>query len=60
MTPTYDEIQLGAVLTCCAVCHGYWYATKPTDPWVCRDCRRKPLKGGLRGDPVGGIGQGDD
>lgn len=56
--PTYDEKQLGAVLTQCAVCRCMKWMTAPQA--VCIRCRREPLKGELRGDPVGRTGQGDD
>jgi hypothetical protein len=57
MKPTYDEKQIGAVLTYCMVCHRHYFATKPQA--VCVLCRRERLKG-ERGDPVLREGQGDD
>lgn len=41
MTPTYDAIQMAAKLVVCASCRRPWYATHPTDPYVCVACRQR-------------------
>ncbi len=40
--PTYDEIQMAAVLVFCSVCYHAYYMTKPGP--VCILCRQRAAK----------------
>jgi len=38
MKPSYDNIQLAAVLLPCARCGARYYVTVPREGWICRAC----------------------
>lgn len=44
MKPSYDQIQLAAVLLHCAGCGQPSYATVPREGWICPPCRDKKGK----------------
>ena len=45
MRPSFDNIQLAAVLLPCARCGARYYVTVPREGWICRACAAPP-KGG--------------